>query len=224
MVNKLVLNEAAYFGSNARNEIPRIIKEHKFKNVLVVTQKELIDLGVATKVTELLSQQGINYSIFDEVQENPTVSNVKAGIIKAKEILADVIVAVGGGSAIDTAKAIGVVLTNPEFEDITSLEGAVTNNRCIPIIAVSTTSGTAAEVTINKKLEQLKKIQEEIAFEKQKIEQDFGKEIIITLNLDYDQLTKKEMKRLANQFKNNLEQSHVSNSDNPNEQNQYDTH
>lgn len=78
--------------------------------------------------------------------------------------------------------------------------------------------------TINKKLEQLKKIQEEIAFEKQKIEQDFGKEIIITLNLDYDQLTKKEMKRLANQFKNNLEQSHVSNSDNPNEQNQYDTH
>ncbi|MGP6139958.1 MULTISPECIES: lactaldehyde reductase [unclassified Jeotgalibaca] len=149
MVNKLVLNEAAYFGSNARNEIPRIIKEHKFKNVLVVTQKELIDLGVATKVTELLSQQGINYSIFDEVQENPTVSNVKAGIIKAKEILADVIVAVGGGSAIDTAKAIGVVLTNPEFEDITSLEGAVTNNRCIPIIAVSTTSGTAAEVTIN---------------------------------------------------------------------------
>ena len=78
--------------------------------------------------------------------------------------------------------------------------------------------------TINKKLEQLKKIQEEIAFEKQKIEQDFGKEIITTLNLDYDQLTKKEMKRLANQFKNNLEQSHVSKSDNPNERNQYDTH
>lgn len=149
MVQRLFLNEVAYFGSNARSEIPTLIKKYGFKNVLVVTQKELVKLEVTTKITELLEKEEINFLIFDEVQENPTVSNVKAGISKAKEASADVIVAVGGGSAIDTAKAIGIVMNNPEYEDIISLEGAITKNRSVPIIAVSTTSGTAAEVTIN---------------------------------------------------------------------------
>lgn len=145
----MILNELAYFGKGAVKEVIHIIETNKFEKVLVVTQSELIHLQVATKVTDLLDEANVAYEIFDRVQENPTVTNVKDGVAKCRESEADVILAVGGGSAIDTAKAIGVIMTNPEFEDVVSLEGAVTQNKALPIIAVSTTSGTAAEVTIN---------------------------------------------------------------------------
>ncbi len=149
MVNRMILNELAYFGKGAVKEVIHILETNKFEKVLVVTQSELIHLQVATKVTDLLDEANVAYEIFDRVQENPTVTNVKDGVAKCRESEADVILAVGGGSAIDTAKAIGVIMTNPEFEDVVSLEGAVTQNKALPIIAVSTTSGTAAEVTIN---------------------------------------------------------------------------
>lgn len=145
----MILNELAYFGKGAVKEVIHILETNKFEKVLVVTQSELIHLQVATKVTDLLDEANVAYEIFDRVQENPTVTNVKDGVAKCRESEADVILAVGGGSAIDTAKAIGVIMTNPEFEDVVSLEGAVTQNKALPIIAVSTTSGTAAEVTIN---------------------------------------------------------------------------
>lgn len=149
MVNRMILNEKSYFGKGAIKEVVHILESNDFKKVLVVTQAELIELKVATKVTELLDESGVAYEIFDRVQENPTVTNVKDGVEKCRASEADVILAVGGGSAIDTAKAIGIIIKNPEFEDVVSLEGAVTKNRTLPIIAVSTTSGTAAEVTIN---------------------------------------------------------------------------
>ncbi|MDE1550027.1 lactaldehyde reductase [Jeotgalibaca caeni] len=149
MINRMILNELAYFGKGASKEILPIIEKNNFKKILVVTQKELLDLGVASKVTDLLDEAAISYSVFANVQENPTVKNVKEGVSACKEYGADAIVAVGGGSAIDTAKAIGIIITNPEFEDVVSLEGAETKNKALPIIAVSTTSGTAAEVTIN---------------------------------------------------------------------------
>lgn len=149
MVHRMVLNELSYFGKGARQEVATVLANNKFKKALFVTQQELLDLGVATLVTDVLDEANFEYDIFADIQENPSVQNVKDGVAKCKESQADVIVAVGGGSAIDTAKAIGMVITNPEFEDIVSLEGAATENKALPIIAVSTTSGTAAEVTIN---------------------------------------------------------------------------
>lgn len=149
MVNRIVLNELSYFGKGARQEVATVLKNYKFKKALFVTQQELLDLGVATLVTDVLDEANFDYEIFANIQENPSVQNVKDGVAKCKESQADVIVAVGGGSAIDTAKAIGMVITNPEYEDIVSLEGSATENKSLPIIAVSTTSGTAAEVTIN---------------------------------------------------------------------------
>lgn len=149
MVHRMVLNELSYFGKGARQEVATVLANNKFKKALFVTQQELLDLGVATLVTDVLDEANFEYDIFADIQENPSVQNVKDGVEKCKESQADVIVAVGGGSAIDTAKAIGMVITNPEFEDIVSLEGAATENKALPIIAVSTTSGTAAEVTIN---------------------------------------------------------------------------
>lgn len=149
MVNRLILNELAYFGKGAVNEILNVLKQKNLNKVLIVTQKELLELGVSTRVTTLFDEAEVDYKVFEKVQENPSVSNVKEGVALCKEYGADSIVAVGGGSAIDTAKAIGIIIANPEYEDVISLEGAVTENRSIPIIAVSTTSGTAAEVTIN---------------------------------------------------------------------------
>lgn len=149
MTYRLILNELAYFGSGAIQNIVEIIDNNNFKKVLVVTQQELLELNVTTKVTDLLKNNNIEYDIFSDVQENPTVNNVKAGVEAVKDFNADALLAVGGGSAIDTAKAIGIIITNPEYSDVVSLEGAVTKNRTLPIIAVSTTSGTAAEVTIN---------------------------------------------------------------------------
>lgn len=150
MSERFVLNETAYFGRGCREELPNEIKMRGFKKVLVVTDHSLIDCKIAEKITSLLDANGIEYDVFAEVKPNPTVTNCKNGIKKCREINADVIVAVGGGSVMDTAKAISIVMTNPNREDIVSLEGlSNTENKGMPMIALPTTHGTAAEVTIN---------------------------------------------------------------------------
>ncbi|MBR0287564.1 MAG: lactaldehyde reductase [Selenomonadaceae bacterium] len=150
MVNRIILNETSYFGPGAIKEIPVEIKNRACKKVMLVTDKDLIKFKVATKVTELLTASGVDFEIYDNIKANPTIENVQTGVEFCKKCGADIIVAVGGGSAIDTSKAIAIIMTNPEFADVRSLEGvAPTKNKCLPIIAVSTTSGTAAEVTIN---------------------------------------------------------------------------
>ena len=150
MVYRFILNEVSYFGPGARKELPDAIKRLGAKKVMLVTDKGLIKFGVAKMVTDVLDEAGIPYEIFSEVKPNPTVSNVKAGVEAFKNAGADVLVAVGGGSAIDTAKGIGIVTANPEFSDIVSLEGcAPTTHKSVPIIALPTTAGTAAETTIN---------------------------------------------------------------------------
>lgn len=150
MANRIILNETSYFGPGAIKEIVPEIKGRGCKKVMVVTDKDLIKFKVATRVTELLSANDIIFEIYDNIKANPTIENVQEGVAFCKKIGADVIVAVGGGSAIDTSKAIGIIMTNPEFADVRSLEGvAPTKNKALPIIAISTTSGTAAEVTIN---------------------------------------------------------------------------
>lgn len=150
MVNRIILNETSYFGPGAIKEIPAEIKNRACKKVMLVTDKDLIKFKVATKVTELLTASGVDFEIYDNIKANPTIENVQTGVEFCKKCGADIIVAVGGGSAIDTSKAIAIIMTNPEFADVRSLEGvAPTKNKCLPIIAVSTTSGTAAEVTIN---------------------------------------------------------------------------
>ena len=149
-MTKFVLNETSYFGKGAREELPREIKERGFKKVLVVTDKALFEVGVTARVTEVLDKAGIEYSVYSEVKPNPTIKNVLDGLAKCKEFGADVIVAVGGGSSIDTAKGISILMTNPDRIDVVSLNGASnTKNKGLPLIALPTTSGTAAEVTIN---------------------------------------------------------------------------
>ena len=150
LANRIILNETSYFGPGAIKEIPAEILGRGCKKVMLVTDKDLIKFKVATKVTELLEANGIEFEIYDNIKANPTIENVQTGVKFCKDCGADIIVAVGGGSAIDTSKAIAIIMTNPEFADVRSLEGvAPTKNKCLPIIAVSTTSGTAAEVTIN---------------------------------------------------------------------------
>lgn len=150
MANRMVLNETSYIGAGAIMNIAAEVKTRGFKKALVVTDKDLIKFNVACKVTELLKDNNLAFEIFDGVKANPTISVVKSGIAKFKEIGADYLVAIGGGSSIDTAKAIGIIINNPEFSDVRSLEGAaITKNKSVPIIAVPTTAGTAAEVTIN---------------------------------------------------------------------------
>ncbi len=145
-----MLNETSYHGEGAIKNIVPEINQRGFKSVLVCTDPDLIKFGVTAHVTDLLDEAKINYHVFSEIKPNPTIENVLAGVKEAKEVNADSIVAIGGGSAIDTAKAIGIIITNPEFSDVRSLEGvAPTKKPCLPIIAVSTTAGTAAEVTIN---------------------------------------------------------------------------
>lgn len=149
-VNKFVLNETSYFGKGAREELPEEIRKRGFKRVLVVTDKALAECGVTAKVTEVLDKAKISYKIYSEIKPNPTIKNVLDGVEACRRAKADVIVAVGGGSSIDTAKGISIVMTNPERSDIVSLNGlSNTENRGLPIIALPTTSGTAAEVTIN---------------------------------------------------------------------------
>ncbi len=150
MVNRFILNEVSYFGPGARKELPNVVNRFGYKKALVVTDKGLMKFGVAKMVLDELDAAGIAYDIFDDVKPNPTVTNVKEGIGACKTAEADFIIAIGGGSAMDTAKGIGIVCNNPEFSDIVSLEGvADTKKKSLPIIALPTTAGTAAETTIN---------------------------------------------------------------------------
>ncbi|QHB16978.1 lactaldehyde reductase [Mannheimia pernigra] len=150
MANRLILNETSYHGKGAIQNIVHEVTSRSFKKALVVTDKDLIKFNVAQKVTSLLDTAGLPYEIFDEVKANPAVDVIKAGVAKFKASSADYLIAIGGGSPIDSAKAIGIIINNPEFSDVLSLEGvAPTHQKCVPIIAIPTTTGTAAEVTIN---------------------------------------------------------------------------
>ena len=149
-MNRFTLNETSYHGAGAISAIPEEITKRGFKKVFVATDPDLIKFGVAKKVTDVLDNAGIEYGIYSDIKANPTIENVQNGVAAFKEMEADCIVAIGGGSAMDTAKAIGIIITNPEYADVRSLEGvAPTKNKCVPTIAVPTTAGTAAEVTIN---------------------------------------------------------------------------
>lgn len=150
MANRMILNETSYHGAGAIQHIVDEVISRSFKKALVVTDKDLIKFNVVEKVTALLDKAGLAYEIFDEVKANPSVDVIKKGVAKFKQSDADYLIAIGGGSPTDTSKAIGIIINNPEFEDVLSLEGvAPTKNKCVPIIAVPTTAGTAAEVTIN---------------------------------------------------------------------------
>lgn len=149
-INRMILNETSYFGKGAINEIPAEVKKRGFKKALVVTDKDLIKFEVATRVINLLNEAELAYEVYDGIVPNPTIRDVQNGVAACKKANADYIIAIGGGSPIDTAKAIGIIVENPEFEDVLSLEGtAETKQPALPILAVPTTSGTAAEVTIN---------------------------------------------------------------------------
>ena len=150
MSQRIILNETSYFGAGAIAHIVPEVQKRRFNKALVVTDKELMRFNVVCKVTELLDRHGLAYSIFDETVANPTIEVVQKGVSAYKAAAADYIIAIGGGSPIDTAKAIGIIINNPEYADVRSLEGmAATANKSVPIIAVPTTAGTAAEVTIN---------------------------------------------------------------------------
>ena len=150
MYNRFVLNETSYHGSGAVKAVAEEITARGFKKAFVASDPDLIKFGVSKKVTDVLDEAGIAYEMFSEIKPNPTIQNVQSGVAAFKASGADCIVAIGGGSSMDTAKAIGIIIKNPEFADVRSLEGvAPTKNKCVPIIAVPTTAGTAAEVTIN---------------------------------------------------------------------------
>ena len=147
---KFVLNETSYFGKGAREELAGEIQKRGFKKVFLVSDKSLVEAGVTAKVEEVLKKANVPYDLYDEIKPNPTIKNVTDGVEACKKSEADLIVAVGGGSSIDTAKGISIVMTNPDRADIKSLNGASdTVNRGMPVIALPTTAGTAAEVTIN---------------------------------------------------------------------------
>ncbi len=150
MINRIVLNEISYHGAGSRSEIATEVKRKGLKKALFVTDKDLIKFGVAAEIEKVLRAASIPYEIYDNVKANPTIKNVQLGVDAYKNSEADFIIALGGGSAIDTAKGIGIVANNPEFYDIKTLEGtAETKNKSVPVIALPTTAGTAAEVTIN---------------------------------------------------------------------------
>lgn len=150
MAYRMILNETSYFGVGSRKMIAEEVAKRGYTKALVVTDKDLVKFGVATQVTDVLKNAGIPFEVFDEVKPNPTVTNVKNGIAAFKAAGADFIVAIGGGSSMDTSKAIGIIINNPEFSDVVSLEGvANTKKKSVPVIALPTTAGTAAEVTIN---------------------------------------------------------------------------
>lgn len=150
MANRFVLNETSYHGKGAIQEIATEVKGRGFKKCFVCSDPDLIKFNVTKKVTDVLDANSIDYEIYSKIKANPTVENVKTGVETFKASGADCIIAIGGGSSMDTAKAIGIIIKNPEFADVVSLEGvAPTKNKCVPIIAVPTTAGTAAEVTIN---------------------------------------------------------------------------
>ena len=150
MVNRFVLNETSYHGAGAIKEIATEVKGRGFKKAFVCSDPDLIKFGVTKKVTDVLDNADIDYEIYSEIKPNPTIENVQTGVAAFKASGADCIIAIGGGSSMDTAKAIGIIIKNPDFADVRSLEGvAPTTNKCVPIIAVPNTAGTAAEVTIN---------------------------------------------------------------------------
>ena len=150
MVNRFVLNETSYHGAGAIKEIATEVNGRGFKKAFVCSDPDLIKFGVTKKVTDVLDNAEIDYEIYSEIKPNPTIENVQTGVKAFKNSGADCIIAIGGGSSMDTAKAIGIIIKNPDFADVRSLEGvAPTTNKCVPIIAVPTTAGTAAEVTIN---------------------------------------------------------------------------
>ena len=150
MVNRFVLNETSYHGAGAIKEIATEVKGRGFKKAFVCSDPDLIKFCVTKKVTDVLDNADIDYEIYSEIKPNPTIENVQTGVAAFKASGADCIIAIGGGSSMDTAKAIGIIIKNPDFADVRSLEGvAPTTNKCVPIIAVPTTAGTAAEVTIN---------------------------------------------------------------------------
>ena len=150
MANRIMLNQTSYHGAGAIAEIVTEAKSHGFKKAFVCSDADLIKFGITKKVTNLLEQNGLAYEIFSDIKPNPTIENVQSGVAAFKAAEADYIITIGGGSSMDTAKAIGIIIANPEYEDVRSLEGvAPTKNPCVPIIAVPTTAGTAAEVTIN---------------------------------------------------------------------------
>lgn len=149
-MDRFVLNETSYHGSGAINAIPDEIKGRGLSKILVASDPDLVKFGVTQKVTDILDKAGIEYKLYSDIKPNPTIENVQSGVEVYKEYGADGIVAIGGGSSMDTAKAIGIIINNPEFADVRSLEGvAPTKCKSVPIIAVPTTAGTAAEVTIN---------------------------------------------------------------------------
>ena len=150
MANRIVLNTVSYHGKGAIAEIPAIAKNKGFKHVFVCSDPDLVKFGVTAKVTDLLDKEGVPFTLYSEIKPNPTIKNVQDGVEAFKACGADSIITIGGGSSMDTAKAIGIIITNPEFADVRSLEGvAPTKNHAVPTIAVPTTAGTAAEVTIN---------------------------------------------------------------------------
>ena len=150
MTNRMILNETSYFGKGAIQHIPEEVTKRQLKKALIVTDKGLVKAGLLAKITDLLDANQLAYEVYDEIVPNPTVAVVKKGIEVYKDSQADYLLALGGGSSMDTAKAIGIIINNPEFSDVVSLEGvAPTKNPSVPILAIPTTSGTAAEVTIN---------------------------------------------------------------------------
>ncbi len=150
MINRIILNETSYFGRGAREKVTEEIEARNFHKILVVTDKSLLETGTVDLVTKELDKKQIKYIVYDGVKPNPSVKNVQDGLKIAKDNNVECIVAVGGGSSIDTAKAIAIIATNPEFSDVVSLDGtAATKNKAMPLIALPTTAGTAAEVTIN---------------------------------------------------------------------------
>lgn len=150
MTNRMILNETSYFGKGAIQHIPEEVTKRQLKKALIVTDKGLVEAGLLAKITDLLDANQLAYEVYDEIVPNPTVAVVKKGIEVYQASQADYLLALGGGSSMDTAKAIGIIINNPEFSDVVSLEGvAPTKNPSVPILAIPTTSGTAAEVTIN---------------------------------------------------------------------------
>ena len=150
MANRFILNETSYHGAGSISCIPDEAKNRGFKKAFVCSDPDLIKFGVTKKVTDILDNAGLSYDVYSDIKPNPTIENVQHGVEEFKKSGADYIIAIGGGSSMDTAKAVGIIINNPEFADVRSLEGvAPTKKPCVPIIAVPTTAGTAAEVTIN---------------------------------------------------------------------------
>ena len=150
MANRIVLNETSYHGAGAIREIPAEVARRGFTKAFVCSDPDLVKFGVTKKVTDVLEEKGLKYELYTDIKANPTIENVQSGVAAFKKSKADYIIAIGGGSSMDTAKAVGIIIANPEYEDVRSLEGvAPTRHPSVPIIAVPTTAGTAAEVTIN---------------------------------------------------------------------------